>query len=511
MKKFFIVLLSILFLTSCTATPIEEELDCTKYPAHLDCLPDPDPDPTVDCELYPYHVDCIESTIEYDFLDIFYMNDFHGSIEPEGDRIGLSGIASYIENHEETYGENTLVLAGGDMLQGSALSNYSQGLSTIEIMNEIGFDAFIVGNHEFDWGIETVLQYFDGLEENGEANFPLLAANIFHKETGELLDNAVPYIVYDIYDIQVGIIGTIGSNLEYSIAAPRVADYEFTDPVAIIAQHAETLRTELGCEIVIWVGHDSGSVNYDVSQLTGNQKIDAMFNGHSHTEYADTSLGIPEVQSWSNGRALGFVRLYFNDSGVTSFTAENLTLYHSALFSQEDPEVEVIIDFYYEQAAALFETVYMTTNQYMSSTNLSDWLAKLMVKKTGADIALHNYGGTRTSISDGEDITEAILYEVWPFDNTVKTVVLDGATVNYLKRLSGTTYYTEIEEFIDDQFYVVATNDYIFDKPENPFLDGQNIVIHETILRDMVLEELLLQRDVFDYFNLENEIQSEPN
>lgn len=516
MKKLFIVLTTVLLLAGCTETTTPDNtLDCELYPNHQDCYvaPDPDPDPDpVDCEMYPFHVDCIDPEPEvYDFLDIFYMNDFHGSIEPDGDRIGLSGIASYIENHEETYGENTLVIAGGDMLQGSALSNYSHGLSTIEIMNEIGFDAFVLGNHEFDWGIETVLQYFDGVEENGEADFPLLAANVFVKETGELLDNAVPYVVYDIYDIQIGIIGTIGSNLEYSIAAPKVEPYDFVDAVPIIAEHAETLRTELGCEIVIWAGHDTGGINYDLSQLTGDQRIDAVFNGHSHTEYADNSLGIPEMQSWSNGKALGHVRLYFDESGVTSFELENLTIYDSALFFQEDPEVEALIDFFYEEAAALFETVYMTSDTYMGRNDLSDWLAELMVRKTGADIGIHNYGGTRTSIDAGEDITEATLYEVWPFDNQIKTVVLPGSVVNYLKRLSGTTYYTDIETFDDDQFYTVATNDYLFDKPENPFLDGTDITIYEAILRDMVLEELILQSAVYDYFNLQNQILTEPN
>ena len=124
------------------------------------------------------------------YLDIYYMNDFHGSIlEDSPDEIGLSNIGNFLISQKEAQPNNTIILAGGDMLQGSALSNYYQGLSTIELMNEMYFDAFTVGNHEFDWGIDVVTSYFDGNDANGEANFPLLGANIFLKNTTTIQPN----------------------------------------------------------------------------------------------------------------------------------------------------------------------------------------------------------------------------------------------------------------------------------------------------------------------------------
>lgn len=512
-KTILLLLLSItLLLSGCTPKETtQEQLDCAVYPNHVDCAEDPDPEPEpIDCDVTPNHEDCVVPVVEYDFIDIFYMNDFHGAIEADGDRIGMSGIAAYIENHEETYPDNTLVISGGDMLQGSALSNYFNGYSTIEIMNEMGFDAFVLGNHEFDWGVETVTDYFDGDLENGEADFPLLAANVFYKDTDTLLENAVPYVVYDIYDIQIGIIGTIGQGLEYSIATSKVEGFEFRNPVPIIAEYAEELRTTMGCEIVIWVGHDTGSINEALAALTGNQSIDAVFNGHSHSDYAHEFLGIPAMQSSSTGKALGHVRIYFDETGVTDYDVENLSLYSSALFSTEDPGVELLVDAYKEETDALFSEVLIHTVEGYNQTELSRWLCEVIINSTDSDIAFQNYGGTRTNIDSNKDITIATLYEIWPFDNQIKTVTLKGDVVNHLIQYGGMAYATDITVFDNDLYYKVATNDYVFDKTSNPFLDGTDIEITQYLLRDVVEIELRLQNETYDNFDTDNEILITP-
>lgn len=63
----------------------------------------------------------------------------------------------------------------------------TNGLAVIECMNMMNFDVMGIGNHEFDWEIDTILQYFDGNTENGEANFPLLNANIYLYSDDSLL------------------------------------------------------------------------------------------------------------------------------------------------------------------------------------------------------------------------------------------------------------------------------------------------------------------------------------
>ena len=128
----------------------------------------------------------------------------------------------------------------------------------------------------------------------------------------------------------------------------------------------------------------------------------------------------------------------------------------------------------------------------------------MMRVSTGADIGFQNGGGTRTSVPDDTVITLAVLYQVWPFDNVVKTVYLTGAEIKSL--MGGLIYDTEIESFDDNTVYKVATNDYTFDKTTNPFIYGENPFNTGIILRDLAQNELILQNEVYDSFLVDNPI-----
>jgi len=394
------------------------------------------------------------------------------------------------------------------MLQGSALSNYYNGLSTINIMNEIGFDSFTLGNHEFDWGLDVVTNYFDGDESNGEANFPLLGANVFLEGTTTLPEHMEPYTIIMKGDVKIGIIGTMGYGLEYSIATNKISGYEFAYPVPIIEQYAIELRTVENCDIVLWVGHDSGNYNDEIAALSGNAKIDGLFNAHSHSEYANTYLGAPLLQAGSNGKFLGYMHFELNDSNeIERYSVDNISKYESAYFLEEDADVQALINGYELETDALFNTPILDTEKSYNTSELSTWIARLMRVSTGSDIAFQNYGGTRTSIDDNETITLGVLYQIWPFDNIVKTVYLKGSVINTL-RAAGMAYDTEITLFEDDVLYKVATNDYVFDKDTNPFIDGDQLENTGLLLRDLAEDELKLQSYIFTKFNIDNEIQT---
>ena len=109
-------------------------------------------------------------------------------------------------------------------------------------MSAMGFDAMVVGNHEFDWGIDVVTNYFDGNPVNGEATFPLLGANVFYSGTMDSVAHIDPYTIIEREDVKIGIIGTIGYGLEESIAASRINGYVFASPTDIIEDYAIKLK-----------------------------------------------------------------------------------------------------------------------------------------------------------------------------------------------------------------------------------------------------------------------------
>lgn len=503
MKKSFIFALSVvlvLLLVGCqsdnktTCNDNEAIIDGTCQVVYADCADD------------EYYVDsyCLDNP-DTIVVDIYYLNDFHGAIMHDGDEIGLAKISNFFKTRK-MMNPNTIIISGGDMLQGSALSNYYSGLSTIEIMDEIGFSALILGNHEFDWGLETVTQYFDENEMNGEADFPLLSSNVFNKNTVALPEYIDPYTVVTVEDVTIGIIGYLGYGLERSIATSRVEDYEIKQAVPYISEHAATLRTTYNVDIVLAVGHATSTINSSLINLQGSERVDAIFNAHSHSVYSELNP-IPVIQSGSNGEFIGHVQLHIVNGDVTAHIVENISLYDDALLNEDDEDTVTVIESYLSEIeTVLYQKISSSQHSY-SKSDLSNWMADIMRVKTGSDIAFHNYGGTRRSIEMNEEINLSMLYEIWPFDNVIKTVYLTGSQINtFIKQENDTVASTLLTVFEDDTLYKVATNDYIFDKTNFPFIGGDNPEYTGIFIRDLAVEELVLQHALYGHFDMTNPI-----
>jgi len=456
-------------------------------------------------------VACTEQTVDngediLPYLNIYYLNDTHGAILPANDQIGLSSIAS-LTTQEEDY---TLVLSGGDMLQGTALSNYYKGKSMIEVMNAMSFDAMALGNHEFDWGLDTVTNYFNEEHESFIADFPLLAANAFHKGTEDIPAGIEPYSIIEKGSLSIGIIGAIGGGLESSIATSMIEDYEFKNPLPYIKEYTAYLRSEEQVDMILVVLHESSdALNNQLAYLEGDEKVDGIFNAHAH-QVVNTSINnVPVLQSGDNGELVGYIQYQFDGSyDQYTYQIDNLRKDDRNAFYQTHADTQAIIDSYKSETDALFNEVLMLASSNISQTELSIFIAEVMKNATDSAIGFQNGGGTRNSIDQDEAIDLALLYQVWPFDNIVKTVYLTGSEIKDM--MGRYIYQTDITNFDDDTLYKVATNDYIFDKPDNPFIYGEDIVNTYLNMRELAFQEIKLQSYLFDFFHTSNDIQTTP-
>ncbi|MDO9629556.1 MAG: DUF5011 domain-containing protein, partial [Acholeplasmataceae bacterium] len=369
-------------------------------------------------------------------LNIFYINDTHGAILNNSSQLGLARIGNLILDEKNLNPNNTLFIAGGDILQGSVLSNYFKGSSMIDILNHMALDAFILGNHEFDWGLSTVTEYFNPNTTGVKAEYPLLAANVFFKNTTTRPDHIEPYTIIQKGNLKVGIIGLMGYGLESSIATAMVADYYFDDPIVWTGYYAQQLRLNHDVDVVLAVIHGSSTfTNSGIGNLTGNQRVDAVFNGHSHQSYVNTHLrsgvDMPIIQSGANGTAVGRVMIELNLQGeVIGATAKNL--YASTVYGIDqafEPRLGIsnsyiadLISGYVEEISPLLNDVIIQSGTNYSRDQLTFYMAELIRKSANADIGFHNFGGTRASLSSLQNITVATLYNIFPFDNKVKTV-----------------------------------------------------------------------------------------
>lgn len=441
-------------------------------------------------------------------LTILTVNDFHGALEETEDGAGVARLGQYIV---DTYNENpngTIIVSAGDMFQGTGVSNYRHGRDVVKAMNAIGFDAMAIGNHEFDWSLEEILKFVDGDASNGEANFPFLSCNIAQKsKDGNLPDKVLPYRIINKGDLKVGIIGFIGYGIESDIATAHVSDYEFLLPAPVVAKYAKELREEQNCDIVIAVGHDdNATTNNSLANLTGSSRIDAIVNGHLHS--AKTGLltstdqrDVPYVQAGHSGQYVGEITLNIENKTVQSTAVKNNKM------RQVVGQNQVLVDYVTKLVKAtspIFKRVLVKTGSEIDRYACMDWAVDALHEYTGTDIAFINTGGIRSAafpIASGQNVDVAKVYQIMPFDNTVKTVKLKGEYIESLCNVSSFVTSSNVKvdgssiringELLDlDKIYYVAAIDYIFDSPSYPFLLGDEIVATGVLFRDVLIEAL---------------------
>lgn len=438
-------------------------------------------------------------------LQIFALNDFHGAVvEEEG---GLSKIGNYIMNEKAKKPDETLIISSGDMFQGSAISNMTQGAVMVESMNVIGFDAMAIGNHEFDWGV-GVIEKLNNKQTEVKSEFPIICANIYEKATDKPVSWCEPYTIVERSGIKIGIIGVIGSSLEDSIATAMVAPYEFKDPTPIIKEYVKELRTEKNCEIVILSVHDNtNNLNQSYANFSGEYQIDAILNGHTHSTYAGETMGsdgylMPYIQSGSSGSSIGKVTLSYNKvtKQLVECSAENIKV--TSNISKPNPILDEIINKYNEEVSKVSERVIGVAGEGIDRTTAARWAANVVRDRSGCQIGFTNGGGIRSGafpIKKDQEITVGLMWTMMPFDNFVKTCVM--TTEQIIKAYQGNdvvhsdnvnlkngVLYIDGIECEPGQTFTVAANDYIFDKPNFPFLSGTNQGTTGKLVRDYLIE-----------------------
>ncbi|WP_025724711.1 bifunctional metallophosphatase/5'-nucleotidase [Acholeplasma granularum] len=436
-------------------------------------------------------------------LYFYYINDLHGALLPSDDSLGLANIGNLILNSQEKYNDKTIFLSGGDMLQGQLISNWYDGASVISVLNDLDMDAFVLGNHEFDWGIEEVTQYFNGNNEV-QANFDLLGANVYSVETNQMINDVKPYTIIEKSGIKIAIIGTMGYDLERSIAYTRIKDYKFIDPVYEVEKYAKHVREFEGADIVVAINHDDSSYfNNSVANFTGDSQVDLIFNAHTHRSYVRTINNKYVIQSGSSGSNVSYVKLTFNKyDGIINSSANNLNQTNEILLATPNPLIESKLNGYYQEISGLYDEI-MKSKYFVSQGELTTYIAKLMTVYFNTDVGIHNYAGTRSNITANESLSYSKLFQISPFDNTVVVVEVTGSE---LKTLVGEyTYYKEgfnYSMISNSKTYKVAINDYLMGG-NSMLRNKENVQYTGVSLHDLFVETVENQALLYDEWTIQ--------
>ncbi|ARO15110.1 5'-nucleotidase [Ketogulonicigenium robustum] len=385
-------------------------------------------------------------------LTILHTNDFHARYEPisssdstcsasanaEGSCFGGTARLVNAVADARARAENSILVDGGDQFQGTLFYTYYKGAMAAEFMNQLGYTAMTVGNHEFDDGPEELAKFI------AEINFPILMSNADISQEPQLADKIQKSIVIEVAGEKIGLIGlTPHDTDELASPGPNVI---FTDPAESVQAQVDLLTAD-GVNKIIVLSHSGLNVDMDVAANTTG--VDVIVGGHDNSLLSNTIEGAKGpypvmvgdtaiVQAYAYGKFLGELNVVFDDAGkLVSATGEPL------LIDNAVPEDEAVVARIAELAIPLDEirneVVATSGGQLVGDRNvcrlqecsMGNLIADAQLARVagqGVTISLANSGGIRADIDEGE-VTMGEVLTVLPFQNTLATFTVSGQGV----------------------------------------------------------------------------------
>ena len=426
-KRLAILLVIALLLSGCQWLRPGENGACTKHT---------DKDNNGFCDICLYSV--------YVCIDFYAINDLHGKLADADTHPGVDELTTYLKNARKT-DEYVVLLSAGDMWQGSAESNLTKGQIMTDWMNDLDFDAMVLGNHEYDWGSEYI-------EANSKtAEFPLLAINVFDRKTNKRVDYCKASAIVEAGNLEIGIIGAIGDCYS-SIAVDKCDDVYFKtgrDLTALVKEESTRLRKQ-GVDFVVYALHDGyGSTQagnaqsvsgsklsgyYDVSLSDGY--VDLVFEGHTHQGYQlIDEYGVYHLQNRGDNKGgISHVEIAIN-SVTNDFTVRESELVSTKSYQSlpDDPIVEQLLKKYenvISEAGKVLGNNRTKRNGNTMRQLVADLYYKAGMKKWGGKYDIVLGGGYVSIRSPGYlaagGVTYGDLQALFPFDNELTLCSVKG-------------------------------------------------------------------------------------
>jgi 5'-nucleotidase / UDP-sugar diphosphatase len=366
-------------------------------------------------------------------LVLLHTNDIHCHYLPtparwlEGSPAigGFEALGSYLETVRARE-PALLVLDAGDILSGTPLSELEvdgmKGAEMTGFLGDWGYDAWVVGNHEFDQGYDTIAALV------ASAPVPPLCANLQAPGGGPAMPGLEASRIFDRGGLQVGVIGITTPDLQRLVSADTWSRLELLDEVDAIK--AEVDRLDPQTDLLVLLSHSG--LETDLWLAAKVPGLDLIVGGHSHDATREPELvgGTYVVQAGSYARSVGRLDISVADDVITSLEGRLVNLQPEPTWAPATPavlerleRVTAAVDAAYGRVVGVANAPVQRDSYRQGSLGL--WVTSLMLEATGADVAFYNSGGLRADLPAGE-LTYADLYQVLPFGNAPVTFSMTG-------------------------------------------------------------------------------------
>ncbi len=279
-------------------------------------------------------------------------SDLHGYVEPRSQQVqdrsgatqnihkgGLALLGGYLANLRQRF--PVLLLDGGDLFQGTLVSNLGEGKAVIDGYNALGYTASAIGNHEFDYGPDGPKSVPSTAEDDptgalkariAAARFPFLSANIIDKKTGLPVawPNIYPSRIVHLAGIPIGLVGAVTEDTPRTTNILNLRDVQIASIIPAVRAQAEQLRRS-GVAAVVLTIHEGANCSdfHNAKDLRPCENedgrvlpiaralhdvVDAVVAGHSHAGMAHFVDGIPVIQAFAYGQAFARADLVFRNT-----------------------------------------------------------------------------------------------------------------------------------------------------------------------------------------------------
>ncbi len=395
-----------------------------------------------------------ESTGLNQDLVVLFTSDVHCGVDQGFGYVGLQAVKEQME----AAGNHVILVDDGDSIQGEPLGTLTTGEESIELMNDMGYEIAIPGNHEFDYGMDRFLELAE------MAEFPYISCN-FNKE-GELIFD--PYVIKEFDEVKVAFVG-VTTPKTLTTSTPKYfkdeegnfiygfCQDETGEGVYNAVQTAVDDARAEGADYVFIMGHMGNEAECEpwtyADVIRNTSGIDVFLDGHSHDmdQVVMQDKDGKDVYRSACGtkmQGIGYARISAEDGSIETgvYTWNNDVpapelMGISNSMSKEMEEATTELD------EALSEVVAKTAVDLvindpevrdgdgnpiriirMAETNLGDLCADAYLDQSGADIAFVNGGGIRVDIPAG-DITLGDILKVHPFGNSMCVIEVTGQQI----------------------------------------------------------------------------------
>jgi len=369
-----------------------------------------------------------EATRQPIHVTLLQLNDVYqiGTVD-KGQHGGLARVAT-LRNAIKAENPNTFFILGGDTLSPSLASKLFQGRQMIALWNQIGLDIATLGNHEFDFGNEVLLQRIK------ESRFQWVAANVQDKTTGRRFDNLPAYVVKTVDGVKIGFFGLLTPDTATSSHPGE--NVVFQDPVTVAQQTVARMK-KAGVDVIVAVTHLPMPEDQQVARATHHQ-IALVMGGHEHSLLQSVAGGTPIIKVGSDARTLGRMDLSI-DPKTHQLQSIDWQLIPVDSQTPEDPAAAALVKQYESQIDQALGQSIGTTSVVLDArqhtnrneeTNLADLVADSYREAMQADVALLNGGSIRSNAPFGPGpLTRKDVMTMLPFGNPVVKIAVSGQTL----------------------------------------------------------------------------------